>query len=272
MTRLSAALPGAALLALVSALPPAPAFAWGPVAHRLVASRALETLPGPLKEFYKRHRLEIPTLSLEPPDEAETADRRFAIDHVAPFPFTDVPHAEAAFKARYPQAGEVGRLPWLIHEAYDRLVAAFKAGDKTKILEESDRLAGLVADLHNPLALTTNFDGQKTGQHGLWARLSVRLPEAMERRLKLGGDAAHYLDDPKEYVFSMVNASYVWADNVLYGEDLARRGRQGYTELYYETLEGRVGALVKDRLEHAAGDAGSYWYTAWTDAGKPDLK
>ena len=62
---------------------------------------------------------------------------------------------------------------------------AFKSGDKVRILAESDTLAGLVADLHNPLALTENADGQKTDQHGLWVRFSARLPEAMEKRSKL---------------------------------------------------------------------------------------
>ena len=35
----------------------------------------------------------------------------------------------------------------------------------------------LVADLHSPLALSENADGQKTGQDGLWVRFNTRLPE-----------------------------------------------------------------------------------------------
>jgi hypothetical protein len=34
----------------------------------------------------------------------------------------------------------------------------------------------------------------------------------------------------------------------------------------------RVGPLIKQRLSQAAAHAGSYWYTAWTEAGRPDLK
>jgi hypothetical protein len=29
---------------------------------------------------------------------------------------------------------------------------------------------------------------------------------------------------------------------------------------------------MKGRLEEATTDAGSYWYTAWTAAGRPELK
>lgn len=250
-----------------------PAQAWGPIAHQAVTSRAIDTLPGGLRSFFKAHRLEMPSLSIEARFPEEGLDRRFAVDRLLPFPFVDLPRTEEALKARFGDAGaQAGRLPWLIQESYARLVEAFRAGDKNKILTESDTLAGLVSDLHNPLALTDNADGQKAGQHGLWVRLTVRLPEVLQKRLRLDPDVAHFLDDPKEYVLSMLNGTYIWLDNLLYHEALARRGKSGYTEIYYEALEARVADLVRDRLSQAAGDAGSYWYTAWTAAGRPDLK
>ena len=30
--------------------------------------------------------------------------------------------------------------------------------------------------------------------------------------------------------------------------------------------------ILRDRLSQAAGDVGSYWYSAWTAAGRPELK
>ena len=258
-----------------SALPVAPAAAWGLAAHQAVTLRAIDTLPKGLKEYYKAHRLEMPTLSLEATAGEEGPERRFAVDRMLPFPFLDLPHGEAALKERYVEAADkAGRLPWLIHESYARLVEAFRAKDKTRILAESDVLAALVTDLHNPLALTDNADGQKTGQHGLWTRFSVRLPEVAQgmNRLKLDPDAAHFLDQPKEHVFSMLNATYVWLDNALYEEDLAHRGQSDYGDIYYEDLVGREGPILRERLSHAAVNAGSYWYTAWTEAGRPELK
>jgi hypothetical protein len=250
-----------------------PALAWGPVAHQEVTAHAIETLPKGIKPFYKAHRLEIPVLSPEGNAPDEGTERRFMVDRLMPFPFADLPRSEKALNDKFGEAAsEVGRLPWLIEESYARLVEAFKQGDKEKILTESDVIAGLVTDLHNPLALTENSDGQKTGQHGLWVRFSTRLPEVMQKRIKLSTDAAHLLDDPKEYVFSMVNATYIWLDNLLYDDELARRGKSGYTEIYYESFELRAGELLRGRLGRAAGDVGSYWYTAWTAAGRPELK
>jgi hypothetical protein len=247
--------------------------AWGPEAHRHVAAEAIDTLPKGLKPFYKAHKLEIPSLSLEGTLPDEGTDRRFSVDRLVPFPFTDLPATEDALKARFGEdAGKAGRLPWLVQESYTRLVDAFKSGDKVKILTESDTLAGLVADLHNPLALTDNADGQKTGQHGLWVRFGTKLPEATEDKLKLSPEAARFLDKPQDYVFSMIKGSYIWLDNLLYQEEIAHRGQSGYGEIYYDALLGRAGHILRERLSQAASDAGSYWYTAWTVAGRPELK
>jgi hypothetical protein len=260
-----------ASLLVVAAAPPL--FAFGDKAHQVVTDRAIDTLPKGLKPFYKAHRLEMATLALEAEPPTESTDRRFAIDRLQPFPFADVPRTEAAVKAKYADTGaQAGRLPWLIQESYAKLVDAFKAADKTRILEESDRLASLVTDLHNPLALTDNADGQKTEQHGLWQRFSVKLPEAMDKDLGLNPEAAFLLDKPDEHVFSIINGTYVWADNLFYEENLAHRGHNGYGERYFESLVLRAGRLLKERLSKAAGEAGSYWYTAWSAAGRPELK
>jgi hypothetical protein len=261
-----------AISAAVGALP-SPAQAWGGTAQRLVLLEAVESLPKGPKEFYKAHRLELPTLAPDGQPPEDTAERRFAIDRLVAFPFRDVPLTEEGFKARFGEEGaQIGRLPWLVQASYARLVEAFKSGDSARILAESDMLAYLVAQLDNPLALTDNADGQKTGQHGLWTRFTVRLPEAMEARLKLQAEAARYLDEPLRYVGEMAAGSYIWLDNLLYEEALARRGQAGYTELYYEALERRAGRLLRERLGAAATDVGSYWYTAWTVAGRPVLK
>lgn len=252
----------------------APVRAFGPAGQQAVLAKAIDTLPKPLKQFYKDHRLEMPSLSPEARYGERTPDRRFELDRLMPFPFLDLPHGEAGLKARFGEdVGErIGRLPWLVEDGYARLVEAFRAAERARILEESDLLAGLIIDLHNPLALTENSDGQKTLQHGLKARFSVRSLEAMQTRIKLSPDAANYLDKPTEFVFSMINGTYVWLDNVLYEEELARRGKPGYTETYYEDFERRVWPIQRLLLNKAAEAVGSYWYTAWVAAGKPDLK
>jgi hypothetical protein len=244
------------------------------LAHQVVAAAAIETLPKQIKGFYKAHRAEMPSLALEPEFPVRGPERRFLVDKLQPFPFADLPRTESSLQSKYGDKTQgVGRLPWLIQESYARLVDAMKGPDKEKILAESDVLAGLIVDLRSPLNLTENFDGQKTGQHGMWVRVVEKLPQAVGRDLKVSPDAANYLDNPKEYVFSILLGSYVWLDNILYLEELARRGKAGYGDPYYEDLARRVGPILREQiLSPAAEDAGSYWYTAWTVAGRPELK
>jgi hypothetical protein len=244
------------------------------LAHQAVAAAAIDTLPKQLKSFYKAHRAEMPSLALEPEFAPRTPERRFMIDRLMPYPFEELPRSEAALDAKYgDKAKGIGRLPWLVQQSYARLVENMKAGDKEKILAESDVLAGLIVDLRSPLNLTQNYDGQDTGQHGVWVRVMEKLPQAVGKDLKLSPDAANYLDEPNEYVFSIILASYVWLDNILYLDSLAHRGKMGYGDPYYDDLARRVGPILRQQiLSPAAEDTGSYWYTAWVVAGRPELK
>ena len=54
----------------------------------------------------------------------------------------------------------------------------------------------------------------------------------------------------------------MWLDNLLYEEELAHRGHGGYGERYFEGLGAAGGPAAEGpALEHAADEAGSYWYT-----------
>jgi hypothetical protein len=242
------------------------------LAHRVVVEEAIDVLPKKLKEFYKDHRMEMPSQGPEPDFPDRGSDRRFQVDRLLSFPFKGLPRTEKALVAKFGEETEkVGRLPWLVHDSYDRLLEAYKAGDKGGVLLGSDEMAGFMVDLNGPLNLTKNFDGQDTGQHGLWLRLTERLPQAMGKELKLRSDAANYLDKPREYVFSVMLETYVWVDNFLYLDALAARGKGGYGAYYFDDFARRAGPILRERLSHAAEDTASYWYTAWTAAGRPEL-
>src|SRR2546426_8501039 len=144
-----------ATLAAAIVLAGGPARAWGPIAHQAVNAHAIDTLPKGLKPFYKNHRLEMPSLSPEAVVPEEGVDRRFAADRLMAFPFADLPHTEADLKAKFGEAGEKGRRPpRRLAPSYQRLVHALNAQHKDRIPAQADQLAGLVAGLHNPLALT----------------------------------------------------------------------------------------------------------------------
>jgi hypothetical protein len=262
-----------ALLALVLGSA-APAQAWGPVAHRQVHNRAISALPGELRQFFLVHRRELPTLSEENPASLdEGPERRFAADRFGAYPFPDLPTTEEELiRQNGDSAREAGRLPWLIRASYAHLIESYKKRDKAQVLEAADQLALQLTDLHNPLAVTRNYDGQLSGQPGLWMRVSVRLPEALAAHLDIKPDVAHLIDDPNGYVFDVMRASYVWADNILYEDDLAMRRGGGYGATYFDSLRETLRPLLSARLSAASRTVASYWYSAWLAAGKPSLE
>lgn len=259
-----------ALVTLV-ALVPASSFAWSDSVYRLVIRKAIDTLPKGQKKYFEDHKYEMPSLTPDEDAPVRPEGRRFALELLGSFPFKDVPQDEAAVGAKA-DIRLVGRLPFLLLDAQKRLVAAFKEGDKEKILRAADDVAILAADLNNPLLMTENFDGQKTDQAGVAKRFGARLPEDMEGRLKVNPEAARLLENPRDYVFSTMVRSHIWVDNILYADSLAYRGRSSYTGAFFEAFELRAGRLLGDLLSGAAADVGSFWYTAWTEAGRPELK
>ena len=153
------------------------------LAHRVVVEEAIDALPKRLKKFYKDHRMEMPSQGPEPDFPERGPDRRFQVDRLLPFPFKGLPRSEKALKSKFGEEAEkVGRLPWLVHASYNRLLDAYRAQDKGEILLGSDEMAGFMIDLNGPLNLTRNFDGQDTrastgsgcvsrrGCHRPWAR------------------------------------------------------------------------------------------------------
>jgi hypothetical protein len=259
------------VLAALLVLTPGSSFAWSDSVYRLVIRKAIDTLPKAQKKFFEDHKYEMPSLTPDEDPPVRPEGRRFAIDLLGTFPFADVPQDEAGVKAKA-DTKVIGRLPFLLLEAQGRLVAAFKRGEKETILREADVVAILAADLNNPLGLTENFDGQKTNQPGLAKRLGAQLPEDMEGRLKLNPEAARLLENPRDYIFSTMVRGHIWVDNILYADSLAYRGKSSYGGPYFEAFELRAGRLLGDLLSNAAADVGSFWYTAWTEAGRPELR
>lgn len=256
---------------LVLALAPGSAFGWSESVYRLVIRKAIDTLPKGQKKYFEAHRYEMPSLIPDEDPPVRPEGRRFALDLLGTFPFSDVPQTEAEI-ARKADALVVGRLPFLLLAAQAQLVDAFKGGEKERILSAGDAVAILAADLNNPLAISENFDGQKTNQPGLSKRFTAQLPEAMENRLKLDPQAARLLENPRDYIFGTLVRNQVWVDNILYADGLAHRGKTSYAAPYFEALELRAGRLLSEVLSNAAADVGSFWYTAWTEAGRPELR
>ncbi|MEO6670027.1 MAG: hypothetical protein ABIN36_11160, partial [Ferruginibacter sp.] len=135
-------------------------------------------------------------------------------------------------------------------------------------------------------------DGQLTNQKGIHSFFEAQLPEYFGDAYNYKIDNAVYLNDVAAATWDLIKHSNSLADSLLLIErnlraafpaekmfrinangdtvknkfGLATRSSE-YAEAYHKALNG----MVEKQLRHAIQDVANFWYTAWVNAGKPDL-
>jgi hypothetical protein len=257
---------------------PEVALGWGPVAHDIVTTWAIQTLPPEIRPFFENNRQFLVDHANDP-DELMKKDRYermrhyIYLDKYGVFPYPAVPHNYDRAKEKLSPwtLSRNGVLPWQIGEYSLRLTKAMKAGNWEEVKLDAAALAHYLADAHDPLHTTQNFDGQMTMQTGLLARFDIQLIDRYSKFFIMRPESAEKIDDPTEYAFQACLASNVWVNLIVWSDVRAREELTDYTDEYYDRFYNRVGPTVVHEINGAAHDAGSYWYTAWLNAGRPQL-
>jgi hypothetical protein len=267
---------------------------WGFYAHYRINRLAVFTLPKAMAGFY-RANIEFIT------EHAISADKRRYVDsteaprhflnadHYGKKPFNVIPQNwdDAVLKYSADTIVKYGTLPWTIQNNYYRLVKAFKEHDTTAILNTSANLGHYIADAHVPLHLTQNYNGQLTNQTGIHALWESRLPELFGIHYNYYAGKAHYIQDPLSEAFKICRGSFKSVDTVLRFERILNRsfppdkkyalvmhGKKyvkDYSVTYARAYQKILRGMVERRMRSAILAVGSYWYSAWIDAGQPDL-
>ncbi|MBL7962521.1 MAG: S1/P1 Nuclease [Flavobacteriales bacterium] len=272
--------------------------AWGFYGHRRINRMACFTLPPKLFPFFKRH-IDFLTDHAVDPDR-----RRYAVDGEAPRHYIDIDHyahhGEDPFEVvprRWNEAltrftedtlQTYGIVPWHIDLMHHRLVKAFRSLNVDAILRVAADLGHYVADAHVPLHTTENYNGQLTNQVGIHAFWESRIPELSAEKYDHFVGRAAYLDSPLDAAWEAVRASHHAVDSVLrlereiaqrFPEDqqysFSDRGRgavRTQSPEFARAYEEAMGGMVERRMNASIIMLGSFWYTAWVDAGQPDLR
>ena len=245
--------------------------AWDDSAGRLVLEKAIEGLPKQIRKFYEQREVVLFDLITDPIRMGQRLT--FEIDRLDEFPFDDIPEDWELALRRFGEETiqEAGDLPWRLIETHEKLVEAFKQVDVESIEKLSAEIAYMVGELHNPVNVSKYGDGEPIDQAGMRERFDERLLEVYGEKLKFDTPAAVFLDRPSEYVFNIPRRAYIWVDNILLHDYIARMGVQSYDRFYYESLWLRANVILSQLLQSVSRDISSYWYTAWVKAGKPEL-
>lgn len=269
-------------------------FVWGFFAHQKINRLAVFTLPSEMIGFYKKNIAFLTEQSVAPDR------RRYAVKDEAPRHYIDLDKFgdSAVFKLprtwqkAVEQYGEDslmahGIVPWHITSMFYRLKNAMLLYDPQKILRTSAELGHYVADANVPLHTTSNYDGQLTGQVGLHGFWESRLPELFFKDYDFFVGKARYIDNVPDYAWEAVANAHLALDSVLDLEkqvgaklknkkySFETRGKQTiklvsrpYASAYHTALNG----MVERQMRSSVKMIGDLWYTAWVDAGQPDLK
>ncbi|MGI9161052.1 MAG: zinc dependent phospholipase C family protein, partial [Saprospiraceae bacterium] len=181
-----------------------------------------------------------------------------------------------------------GILPWNLARMQRQLTGAFRKRDSQSIRRLCADMGHYIGDAHVPLHTTSNYNGQKTGQDGIHGFWESRIPElfADETYDYFVGKPA-YIEDPAAFFWEITLESNRLVDSVLLFEKKLRADFPPDRQMWPDLRNGRVSlapcrefaaayqeamdGMVERRMRAAIHAVASVWYTAWIDAGQPDL-
>jgi hypothetical protein len=245
--------------------------------------------------FFKQHIEYISAHAVDPDKrryaiKEEGARHYIDIDHYGVYPYPLLPRNYDSAVAHFSEDTILtnGIVPWWIQRMQFRLTKAFQEKDANRILKLSAEIGHYIGDAHVPLHACHNHNGQYTGQHGIHGFWESRIPELLaEKQFSFWIDDAIYLQRPSDFIWNRVLESAAAADSVLMIEKMLsaaftpdqkyafeernglimRQYSSDYTIRYNDLLNG----MVERRMRQSIFAVASFWYTAWVNAGQPDL-
>jgi S1/P1 Nuclease len=272
---------------------------WGTFGHEHINKAAVLSLPKPMQSFFYNH-IDFVTQEASVPDL-----RKYTLSDKAENPrhFIDLenfgsadslPKTLAEVKSKYDEkfVQQNGILPWYIQEMMDKLTKSFKEKRKTEILFVAADLGHYIGDAHMPLHTSANHDGQMTNQKGIHSLWESRIPEVYGSNYKLNAGETKFIDNIEKETWAIITHSHKLKDTLLMidkklrestvEEKILQKGENGkplrnkfgslvFTDEYTKKLNEELKGMVERQMRASVIATANFWYTAWVNAGKPDL-
>jgi len=272
---------------------------WGIVGHERINKAAVMALPQPLQVFFYNH-IDFITQEASVPD-----IRKYALSYKEENPrhyldmenfgaVEEMPKTLEEAKKKYDAKflNDNGILPWYIEDMMVKLTKAFKDKNRAEILFLAADLGHYIGDAHMPLHTSANHDGQLSDQKGIHSLWESRLPELFAKNYKLNVPEAHYYEDVHKATWDMINDTHSLVEPLLAIDKKLRTSTPEnqifvmdangkvvknkynsavFSDEYATKLNAELNGMVESQMKKAITATASFWYTAWVNAGKPDL-
>ena len=264
----------ALVFALLLLLPSS--FGWGQSADRLITNKAVDTLPPEMQAFFQANRQFLVQHVTDPESEDKSPNEHnsfIRLDHYGQFPFTALPRSYTAAVSKFTRhtVETYGLLPWQIGIYSKKLTDALESHTWTEAKLTAAILAYYVAAAHDPFNTTMNHDGSLSDQPGVDQRFGIGLVDRYQLFLFVKPNEAAFIRDPTDHAFDMALSAHTWLENIEWSDIGAHEGLTSYGDAYYDRFYAQAGAVLIRQFSDAATDVGSYWMTAWINAGRPPL-
>ena len=277
---------------LWAGLPAAPLWGWGGEVHRLINGQAVDLTPGPLGAYLQQQRNWLVALSTDPDqrreyDMAEKPNHYIDFEYFGEPPYTAIPHDRREAEKKYGAENLTrwGVLPWHIVAVTTALKEAMAADEWERAVVLAADLGHYVADGHQPLHATANYNGQLSGNDGIHHLFeTAMLNQHLDDLAPPTGRPAPIHDLPAA-VFGWLLESFHEVPGMLQADSLARARlteaekevvAQGFSvdpdsipPAYLDELYARTGSLARRRISQATARLAALWLWAWEEAGKP---
>lgn len=269
-------------------------FNWGFFGHQKINNLAVFTLPPEMIGFYKKNITYITEAAVNPDKRRyavvdEAARHYLDLDHYGDSALYKMPRYWKAAVEKYSEdtLKAYGIVPWHIERMYHRLKDAFMVRDPDQILKVSAEIGHYLADAHVPLHTTENYNGQLTGQEGIHGFWESRLPELFSGNYNFFVGRAEYISNTQLEAWKAITLAHSALDSVLifekeltnkFGErkfSFETKGKltqKNYSREFAKAYHDALAGMVERHMRTCIKRIGSFWYTAWVDAGQPDLK
>lgn len=268
---------------------------WGFLVHRTIHQLAVYELPKPMQPFFYKN-MNYLVENAGRPDQRRNTDSTEATKH---FIDLEMFGDSAAWKMPFNWEDAVkiyskdsllkyGYVPYHIITMKNKLTDAFRSANKDSILFYATDLAHYIGDANVPLHTSVNYDGQLTNQVGLHSLWESMVPEIEIEQYNLYSDhKAEYINSPEQTIWNTIRHTYQLTADVFAKEievtkqfvdstkfrTQIRRGKEvkSYTSAFAKAYSKALGNTINDQLLNSSKLIADFWYTAWVDAGKPDL-
>lgn len=165
-----------------------------------------------------------------------------------------------------------GTLPWSTDSTFKVLVHEFNIKDWHNAALTAAYLGHYVGDGFMPLHTAANYDGQLTAQKGVHKRYEETMIDRYFNEIHLHPGPIQKIDHVQQYIFDYLYANNGKVNLLLNADNAAFTIAGGkYNDIYYQAFWEKTRSMTIHQLEESTRVLASLIYTAWIDAGKPEI-